>query len=655
MRQDKVLALSKTSLEDALEIAKKGTHCGMCRFDFLDTGLCPSGNKYGFLAYWPQGRMQIFKNLRLDKVKPTEKLIEITDSCSLCGICDKQCNFATQLRPEKVAKALKDFTKSLDKNDFQKTPEDENLKGLRNIIGDKWATNDPIIISSYISSIISPEAGLNFYIVMPKDAEELSKVIKFANTNNLPFLPRSGGTLLSMAAPTVLSKAFGLEQGIVIDLLRMKKLEIDSNTHTATVGAGITAFDLQKEAHKHNLRANVAEAGAHICSNIASTGILSTWGNKYGWSADNFIDLETVDDTGKISRHSDLEIKNPYTTEYGFTNISLTPPAIVTQATVRLNPVFDDEEAVFVPFENIKDALNLSFKTAKRGIGFSNVILSRKYLAEFISPTPRIAEDFEFILEKYMKLNYVVDIICNKDEKKIIESMVDYTIDKTTLKSLILGCPKLATLKDSEFMKILSEEKDPLKAIFAGPMKKHFEKALDATPENISKIYDRDLQEFFKKVYSKPKMTDIVWLHEHRIFPSRLMRQRMFLPMGGVIWTAYEKNLFDWIKMFEEVGEKHKLIHALGFISPFDQGRFAVLEYDFYYDHNDSDAKNRVDKAIIESQEKSLEIDGILSALNFYFKGLYRKEHILFPIAKAISKEDQELFRELLKNIIGDG
>lgn len=649
------MTLEKSGYEEAFTIAKKGTHCGMCRFDFLNTGLCPSGKKYGFLAYWPQGRMQIFKNLMTGKVKPTEKLIEITDSCSLCGICDKQCNFATQLRPEKVAKALKEYTKSLGKSDFQNIPEDENLKGLRKIVGSQWATNDSIIISSYIGSIISPEAGLHFYIVMPKDAEELSKIIQFANTHNLPFLPRSGGTLLSMAAPTVLSKAFGLEQGIVIDLLRMKKLEIDTNTQTATVGAGITAFDLQKEAHKHKLRANVAEAGAHICSNIASTGILSTWGNKYGWSADNFIDVETVDDTGKISRHSDLEIKNPYTTEYGFTNISLTPPAIVTQATVRLNPVFDDEEAVFVPFKNIKDALTLSFKIAKRGIGFSNVILSRKYLAEFISPTPGIAEDFEFILKKYMNLNYVVDIICNKDEKKIIESMVDYTIDKSTLTSLILGCPKLATLKDSEFMKILSEEKDPLKALFAGPMKQHFEKALDATPENISKIYDKDLQEFFKKVYARPEMTNIIWLHEHRIFPSRLMRQRMFLPMGGVIWTAYEKNLLDWITMFEEVGEKHKLIHALGFISPFDQGRFAVLEYDFYYDHNDPDAKKRVDKAIIESQERSLEIDGILSALNFYFKGLYRKEHILFPIPKAISSDDLELFRELLSNIIGEG
>ena len=70
--------------EEAINIAKKGTHCGMCRFDFLDTGLCPSGKKYGFLAYWPQGRMQIFKNLMSGKVKPTKKLID--DAIALVNI-----------------------------------------------------------------------------------------------------------------------------------------------------------------------------------------------------------------------------------------------------------------------------------------------------------------------------------------------------------------------------------------------------------------------------------------------------------------------------------------------------------------------------------------------------------------------------------------
>jgi len=287
MKSANTVVLEKTSLKDAVELAKKETHCGMCRFDFLGTGLCPSGKKHGYLAYWPQGRVQIFKNITSGKVKPTKELIEIVNSCNLCGICDKQCNFATQLRPEKVAKALKDYTDNLDESEFQDAPEDNIVKGLREIVGDEWATNDPIVVSSYISSIITPDSKFNFYITMPKNTEELSEVIKFANKKNLPYLPRSGGTLLSMAAPTVLSKAFGLEQGIVIDLLRMQKLEIHPESSTAVVGAGITAFDLQKAVHKHKLRANVAEAGAHICSNIASTGILSTWGNKYGWSADN--------------------------------------------------------------------------------------------------------------------------------------------------------------------------------------------------------------------------------------------------------------------------------------------------------------------------------------------------------------------------------
>jgi hypothetical protein len=61
MTSDKVIAVEKISFKDAVEIAKKGTHCGMCRFDFLGSGVCPAGRKKGFLAYWPQGRMEIVK------------------------------------------------------------------------------------------------------------------------------------------------------------------------------------------------------------------------------------------------------------------------------------------------------------------------------------------------------------------------------------------------------------------------------------------------------------------------------------------------------------------------------------------------------------------------------------------------------------------
>ena len=654
MSSENVIIKQKTSLKDAVAIAKKGTHCGMCKFDFLGTGVCPAGKKHGFLAYWPQGRMEIVKALYEDRVKPTDKLVDIVNSCSLCGICDKQCNFITQLRPEKVAKALNDYVQNLEKSEFQSVPEDDILRGLREIVGEEWATNDPIIISSYRRSIIPPDAELNYYIVMPEATEQISKIIKYANKNSIPYLPRSGGTLISMATPTIMSKALSLEKGIVIDLWRLRNLEIHPESCTATVGAGITAFELQKEAYKHGLRANVAEAEAHYCANIASSGIVSTWLNKYGWAADNFIDVEMVDYEGDIKKHSDLEITNPYSTEPGFTNISLAPTGIVTECIVKLHPVFDDEEAVLVPFDNLKDALSMILKLGKRDVGLSLAVLSRKYLAEFLSPTIQISKDFDYVCKNYLKLNYVVSVICNKDHKKIVEEMAEYTIDQSLMKSLILGAPRFSELKDSEFLKILSEEEDPLKAIFAGPMRKHLEQGLDASPEQIAKVFDEDLQDFFKKVYSKPEMTDIVWLHAFRILPSRMMRQQMFCGQAGVIWANNEDHILNWIQMFADVCDKYKIEHALGFISPLDHGKFAFIEYDFYYDHNDPDVGNRVSQALIETTERSLVMDGILTIFNYIFKGLYRKEHILYPVPKGISKEEQELFRELLETILGE-
>ncbi|MCU0850239.1 MAG: FAD-binding protein [Candidatus Thermoplasmatota archaeon] len=654
MTRHPLVTVKKTDFDAAVAIATKGTHCGMCRIDFLGTGLCPSGKKHGYLAYWPQGRMELIKHLTDGTIPPTEALIEIAESCSLCGLCDKQCNFATQLRPEKVAQAIKDYVATLDTKDFLKIPKDAIVTGLQKIVGEKWATNDPVIIASYIRSIIAPNVPLDFYVVMPETTEQVSQIVQFANTNNMPFLPRSGGTALSVASPTVLANATNLEHGIIIDLLRMKRLEIHPESSTAVVGAGVTSFELQKEAYKHHLRANVAEAGAHVCANIATTGIVTTWGNSYGCFADNFIDLQLVDNDGVIKTHHDLEISNPYAVDNGFANISLSPPYIITETTVKLYPVFNDEEAVMVPFDNVEDALDAVIELGRRGVGLSLAVLSYKYLAEFICPTRQIATDFEDVCKNYLKLRYVLDVVCKKEDKQIVEDLLGYTIDESMLRTLILGSPKLASLKNSEFMKILSEEKDPLRAIFAGPMKKHLEQGLEATPANIAKVYDEDLQDFFKKIYAKPEFTDVVWLHAFRILPSRLMRQRMAMGPGGAIWAGDKAHILKWIKIFSDVGDKHRLEHALGFISPLDNGKFIYIEYDYFYDHNDPEAAGRISKTLLETTEQSLVLGGIFTLINYLFKGIYRKEHVLYPLPKGLTVEEDTMFKDVLHSLLGD-
>jgi hypothetical protein len=657
LKSTKVTLQEKTSLKEAVAIAHKGTHCGMCRIDFLGTGLCPSGKKHGYLAYWPQGRMELVKHLNEGWIKPTEKLREIANSCTLCGICDKQCNFTTQLRPEKVARAIKEYVDTLDESEFQSTPEDDILRGLREIVGEEWASNDPCIIVSYIKSILppdlQPDAVQKYYIALPETTEQVSKIIKFANTHNIPFMARSGGTTCSVTAPTVLTKAFSLDYGIVIDLLRLKKLEIHPESSTAVVGAGITSFELQKAAYKHKLRACVAEAGAHYCSNIATTGIISTWGNNYGSFADNFINVTIVDDKGTIKNHSDVTITNPYSAETGFANVNLTTSKIITESVVKLHPIFDDEVAVFVPFTDLKDALKMMITLGKRKVGLSLAILSAKYLAEFLSPTPQISKDFEHICKNYLKLNWVVSVIGTKDDQKIVEEMAECTMDQPLMKSLILGAPRFSALRNSEFLKILSEEDDPLKALFAGPMRKHLEKSLDPSPEQVAKVYDKDLQDFFKKVYSKPEMTDVVWLHAFRILPTRMLRQRMFMGPGGSIWTGDVDHMLEWIQMFADVGDKYNLEHSLGFITPLDQGNFAYMEYDYFYDHNDPDLGNKISKTFIETMEQSYVMGKVVTLLDYLFKGMYRKEHVLYPVPEGISKEEQGVFRDLIESVLG--
>jgi len=654
MQTTKDVTFEKVSLKDAVAIAKKGTHCGMCRIDFLGTGLCPSGKKHGYLAYWPQGRMELVKHLYEGRIKPTEKLLEIANSCTLCGICDKQCNFTTQLRPEKVARAIKNYVNTLDQSELQSVPEDDILRGLREIVGDKWATNDPIIVVSYTRSIIPPDTELNkYYIVMPESTEQVSKIIKFANKHNIPFMARSGGTTCSVTASYVLIKAFSLDHGVVIDLLRLKKLEIHPESSTATVGAGVTTFELQKAAYAHKLRALVAEAGAHYCSNIATTGIISTWGNTYGAFADNFVDITQVDEKGIITKHSDVGILNPYAAETGFANVTMTPSKIITEAIVKLHPVFDDEVAVFVPFTHLKDALSMLLKLGKRDVGLSLAVLSAKYLAEFLSPTLQISRDFEYICKNYLKLNWVVSVIGTKDDQKIVEEMAECTMDQPLMKSLILGAPRFSALKDSEFLRILSEEDDPLKALFAGPMRKHLEKSLDPSPEQVAKMYDTDLQGFFKKVYSKPEMTDVAWLHAFRILPTRMLRQRMFSGPGGSIWTGDMDHILNWIQMFADVGDKYQLEHSLGFITPLDHGNFVYMEYDYFFDHNDPEHGHKIGKTFIETMEQSYVMGKVITLLDYLFKGTYRKEHVLYPIPEGISKEEQIMFKELLESTLG--
>jgi len=647
-----ILKGNNMKLADVLETTQKEPHCGMCKVDFLGTGLCPAGKKHGYVAYWPEGRMELARALAENEVKPTDALLDIVKSCDLCGICDRQCYFITQRRPTQAHQAMKDYVKTLKPNMIQHVAEDDVVKDLRAIVGAEWATNDPIIIASYTRSILRQPPTGKFYIVMPRTKEEIVDIVKLAEKYKIPYLPRGNGTFFGVVLQTLLAEPATIEQGIIIDLLRMKDLHIDPESITATIGPGVTSFELQKAAHAHTLRANVAEAESHVCANAQNLGIITTWSNTYGWGTDNFIDAEYIDSTGAIQHLSDKDVPNPYASEQGLLSLSLIPSVIVTQLTLKLHQILPDEDAVFIPFSNLSDALDLAHEIAQRNLGVSLAVLSRKYLTEFISPTHEIAEGFNYIAERYLKLNYVVDVICDSHSKKIIEELADITFGREMIKSLILGSSKIASMKDSDLLKMISEEDNPLKAVFAGPLRKHFEKGLAASPRDLVNAYDSDLRDFFEKLYSKPELTDPIWLHSFRILPCRMERKHMWMYRGGYM-PGDKKTILKVVDALEKPAKENNIDGAFGFLSYLERGKLAHLEYDYYYDHTDPDARKRVNKAIVESWRRQFAIRGVTPLEFICSKGLHKKEHILYPFPPGLSKEDLEHFEELIETLFG--
>jgi len=635
-----------------MQTANTETHCAMCRLDFLGTGVCPSGKTHGYVAYWPQGRIEIYRALQAGTLTPTEQLIDIADTCTLCGACDKQCSFITNRRPMIVQKALKEYVEGLDRRTIQKTPSDPILKELQHIVGDKWATNDPAILTAYNKTILTPPPSPHAYVVMPKTTKEVSDIIKVAYANKIPYLSRGNGTFLSVALQTLLAGPVGISKGIVLDMSRMNTITLNKDSTTATIQAVVTAFDAQKTAASQNKRILTGEAEAFLCANVLSFGIISTWGNTYGWGADNYTDVELVDEKGAILHHTGDTLKNPYATNHGPTSLTLRPSNIVTSMTIKLHEKSSDEHALLLPFDSLKDAVDFSLDLARKNIGLSLAILSSKYFSDFICPTKDIASDFEEVIAKYFHINYLVDIICNSKDKEYVEKHADVIIDEPMMRTFALSTPKLASMKDNVLLKKIAQEDNPIKTLFQGPMKHMITAALDPSAEQIGDAFDVDLKDFFTKLYKRSEMSNPIWLHEFRILPSRMLRQHMFMVRGGWM-TAKKEVILKAHEVLKEVGDKYHKEHALGFISFLDSGKIAFLEYDYYYDHTKPEEYKNLNPSIVESLTKELTIDGYLPIEFSFHKGLYRKEQVFYPFPKGLTAEELQQFGQMIQQVVG--
>ncbi|MGH3366987.1 MAG: FAD-binding oxidoreductase [Nocardioidaceae bacterium] len=128
-------------------------------------------------------------------------------------------------------------------------------------------------------------------VVRPADATGVARVIAAARDSGLPLAVRSGGH--SGAAHSV------CDDGIVLDLSRMKALDIDVESRTAWAQTGLTAGEYTAAAGRHGLVTGFGDTGSVGIGGITLGGGVGFLARRYGLTIDDLLAAELVTADGQ--------------------------------------------------------------------------------------------------------------------------------------------------------------------------------------------------------------------------------------------------------------------------------------------------------------------------------------------------------------------
>ncbi|MBI5588028.1 MAG: FAD-binding protein [Deltaproteobacteria bacterium] len=225
-------------------------------------------------------------------------------------------------------------------------------KELKRIVGDSNAAfaREDLLCYSYdaTNTLYLPEA-----VVFVESAEEVSLILKMANSEGFPVVPRGAGSGFSGGSLPV-------EGGVVISTERMKGIiEIDTENLTAVVEPGVVLWEFQQEVERKGLfyppdpsSMRFSTLGGNIAECAGGPRAI-----KYGVTRDYVLGLEVVLPTGEIINTGVRTAKG--VVGYDITRLMVGSEGtlgIVTKATLRLLPLPEAVKTLLVVFPDLKDA-----------------------------------------------------------------------------------------------------------------------------------------------------------------------------------------------------------------------------------------------------------------------------------------------------------
>ncbi len=230
-------------------------------------------------------------------------------------------------------------------------------KELEEVIGERWVITDIDLIQNYLKDEtpdpVRPTANGNFILVKPISTLEVSQILRLANRNKISVFPVGGRTgLVGGSIPT--------EDGLILSVERMKKIEIDKENLMTIADAGVTLGELIDSAEKAHLffPPHPGDEGAQV-GGLVATNAGGVRAVKYGVMRNYVKGIEVVLPTGEILNLGGILLKN--NTGYDIMQMIIGSEGtlcVITKAIMKLYPKTPNMVTIVAPFEKRNDAIN---------------------------------------------------------------------------------------------------------------------------------------------------------------------------------------------------------------------------------------------------------------------------------------------------------
>ncbi len=172
-----------------------------------------------------------------------------------------------------------------------------NLDKLRAIVGMGNVRTDPLDLFVYGTDASVHEAPASA-VVRPENIEQVQAIMRYANAELIPVIPRGAGSGMS-------GQAVPIKGGIVMDMKRMNRiLEIRPEDILCRVEPGVVDDDLNRALKSYGLfyppapaSSRIATIGGEIANN--ASGVRSV---KYGATRDSVLGMKVVLANGDLIR-----------------------------------------------------------------------------------------------------------------------------------------------------------------------------------------------------------------------------------------------------------------------------------------------------------------------------------------------------------------